>query len=245
MRLLQIEILKLGRLANYILAGLMLLTAAAVTGGAIYFLKHNTGAVQSQFTGDLPGLQWVFEILLGVFLVVNIGKEFSENTLKRCLIDGYTRDEFFAGKISLMLATVLFIFIVQYASVLVVGMVNKPGSLSDVLTASSIIDSLINYLARGILIFFLSMLTRSIAASIVLYLVWPIAEGSLPFLLSSFVGKDNTWVTPLCNHLPLTSIKVVITATGVLSAEAIFTMLAYLLVMLLLPYWLFLKLDIK
>ena len=241
MTALQIELLKLKKLANYIMLGLLLLLVVGVA--AITFHQLNK-------MPEPPGvlLFWdmqasFVDLILAIFIIMNIGKEYSDNTLRRTIIDGMTRDGFFKSKVLLLLLSVVVFYIIPKIVLLTGGLISGHSSeVNAYLTVPVIITSFIKILAAGIFAFFLAFVTRSIALGIVFYFVWGNVVESILVMLEKFF---TTWTFDLKNYLPVASVDAALNTNLAVEAQTIIIASGYLLIMLVVPYILLLKRDIK
>ena len=242
-KIISIESLKLLRPGNYILLSLFLLL---YTGGFItsfYLFKKN----EDDFSIDdlINRLSSMEAGLIGFFMVIfvimNIGKEYSEKTLRKNIIDGYTRDQFFIGKLLLLLIFIIAAFIFGKLTLLLGGLAldNLQNTIA-LFTPPFLINSFIDILYSGIFALFLIYLTRDITISIVIYFVWGAIEGLIIGIQQFFEGLIG-----IEQFMPLASINIVLTTTEIINFQSIIITTLYILIMLSIPYYLFLKRDIK
>jgi len=110
-----IEAVKLNRLANYVLLGVLLLIYGGVVWSGYYTFSragldentvgmffHNVLQVEGSFVG----------LFVALFVIINIGKEYADGTLRKNIIDGYSRQQFFTGKLAIMFLAALGVFMV-------------------------------------------------------------------------------------------------------------------------------------
>ena len=242
-KIISIELVKLLRPGNYILLSLFLLL---YTGGFItsfYLFKKN----EDDFSIDdlINRLSSMEAGLIGFFMVIfvimNIGKEYSEKTLRKNIIDGYTRDQFFIGKLLLLLIFIIAAFIFGKLTLLLGGLAldNLQNTIA-LFTPPFLINSFIDILYSGIFALFLIYLTRNITISIVIYFVWRAIEGLIIGIQQFFEGLIG-----IEQFMPLASINIVLTTTEIINFQSIIITTLYILIMLSIPYYLFLKRDIK
>ena len=242
-KIISIELVKLLRPGNYILLSLFLLL---YTGGFItsfYLFKKN----EDDFSIDdlINRLSSMEAGLIGFFMVIfvimNIGKEYSEKTLRKNIIDGYTRDQFFIGKLLLLLIFIIAAFIFGKLTLLLGGLAldNLQNTIA-LFTPPFLINSFIDILYSGIFALFLIYLTRDITISIVIYFVWGAIEGLIIGIQQFFEGLIG-----IEQFMPLASINIVLTTTEIINFQSIIITTLYILIMLSIPYYLFLKRDIK
>ena len=242
-KIISIELVKLLRPGNYILLSLFLLL---YTGGFItsfYLFKKN----EDDFSIDdlINRLSSMEAGLIGFFMVIfvimNIGKEYSEKTLRKNIIDGYTRDQFFIGKLLLLLIFIIAAFIFGKLTLLLGGLAldNLQNTIA-LFTPPFLINSFIDILYSGIFALFLIYLTRDITISIVIYFVWRAIEGLIIGIQQFFEGLIG-----IEQFMPLASINIVLTTTEIINFQSIIITTLYILIMLSIPYYLFLKRDIK
>lgn len=242
-KIISIESLKLLRWGNYILLSLFLLL---YTGGFItsfYLFKKN----EDDFSIDdlINRLSSMEAGLIGFFMVIfvimNIGKEYSEKTLRKNIIDGYTRDQFFIGKLLLLLIFIIAAFIFGKLTLLLGGLaLDNLQNTITLFTPPFLINSFIDILYSGIFALFLIYLTRNITISIVIYFVWRAIEGLIIGIQQFFEGLIG-----IEQFMPLASINIVLTTTEIINFQSIIITTLYILIMLSIPYYLFLKRDIK
>ena len=242
-KIISIELVKLLRPGNYILLSLFLLL---YTGGFItsfYLFKKN----EDDFSIDdlINRLSSMEAGLIGFFMVIfvimNIGKEYSEKTLRKNIIDGYTRDQFFIGKLLLLLIFIIAAFIFGKSTLLLGGLaLDNLQNTITLFTPPFLINSFIDILYSGIFALFLIYLTRDITISIVIYFVWGAIEGLIIGIQQFFEGLIG-----IEQFMPLASINIVLTTTEIINFQSIIITTLYILIMLSIPYYLFLKRDIK
>lgn len=242
-KIISIELVKLLRPGNYILLSLFLLLYTGSFITSFYLFKKKEGDFP---IGDLiNGLSSMEAGLIGffmaVFVIMNIGKEYSEGTLRKNIIDGYTRDQFFIGKLLLLLIFIIAAFIFGKLTLLLGGLAldNLQNTIA-LFTPPFLINSFIDILYSGIFALFLIYLTRNITISIVIYFVWRAIEGLIIGIQQFFEGLIG-----IEQFMPLASINIVLTTTEIINFQSIIITTLYILIMLSIPYYLFLKRDIK
>ena len=236
-----IEFLKLKRRGNFILLALMLLVY--IGGSAIEIYQFEKGQNIISFVKTMNSMaESLIGFFLVIFIIMNIGNEYSEGTLRKNIIDGYTRSQFFTGKLLLLLVITIGAYILGKFTLLIGGVVlNNFQNVLALFTPSFLINSFIKLLYSGIFALCLIYLTRNTTISIVIYFIWGTIE-NIVILLGHF--KKN--MDPgLERFMPLTSIGNVLTTTELITISSIIISVVYVFVMLFLPYYFLLKRDIK
>lgn len=263
MRALQIEFIKLLRPSTFVLSGIMLVLFLLIAGiqykissgnnvndsRAVSSSTANADAAKTNIEVDMVAVMKAIDssqmgivyTIFSIFIMMNIGKEYSENTLRRSVIEGYTRDQFFAGKLLLLLFTAVFVLLLQkiflLASAAVAGHYKE--SL-DYINAQVMMEGFLKTMFYGVFGLFLVFITRSITISVVIYFVWETIETG-PLALLKFKYPDMDWVY----YLPLSGLKNTLAGTEYIALQLLLIPVAYQLVMLLSSYFLLLKRDIK
>lgn len=243
MKPLRIEWLKLGRTSTYILFGLMLFFAAAFTVLMVYMVHKNMDK------GYIPIIarseHSMLTFLLVIYLCINIGREYSENTLRRSIIEGYTRHQYYMGKLLLVLLCALFVTALLLISVAIAGVISGHFEMmKGIFSPVSIINFFAGFFAAGVFAFFLSFLTRNIAISIVLYFLWGLLE-SLVSAFQQMAGSKAVSDIDFYHFLPRASVDKVLNANETVAVYFVFVAVFYLLLMMIIPYLLFVNRDIK
>lgn len=249
-RIISTELLKLPRLGNYILLSLLLLLYTGFT--LLYFYQFGLMEGNASF-GDIGAQLLSTEVgiaglLIAIFIIMNVGKEYSDGTLRKNIIDGYTRDDFFSGKLSILLLCVLGSFILGLITLVIVGLaLGELDGVMDLMNSSFLINFFIKILYKGLFALFLIFLFRKIAFSIVAYFLWSTFEGLISGIQHVFImmngGGEPSFL--IAEFLPLSSLDYVVTTSEIVSIQAIVVSSFYVLLMLILPYYFYLKADIK
>jgi hypothetical protein len=240
MRALQIEFIKLLRPSTFIISGILILILILQAVGSFYVNapKDVNALIARIDTNQVSDIFMIFSI----FIILNIAKEYSDNTLRRSVIEGYSRDEFFTGKLLLIIVTGLIVLVVQKAVFLcVAAYINHFKAAIEYLSGSpAIISGFIKITFYGVFALFLAFLTRSVALGIVLYFVWTIIEGIL-FGLLLFKYPQIDWAA----YLPTRSLDSLLNINEFIALKFVLVPGAYILLMMLSSYVLLLKRDIK
>ena len=243
MNLLSIELIKTKRLGNYIMLGIVLLISILLSAFYFHILSkhHVTGAANSLF--GLDAFQnTIVSFVFVVFVIMNIGKEYTDKTLRRAIIDGYNRDLFFTGKIIITLTFTVILFVLLKLVLVSCALITGQASLlTDYLTFPILVNQFLSLLTNGIIGFFLVFLTQSVAISIIIYFVWITLENILASMLPQVW---DGWQPDYINYFPLKVIQKMF-SPAVADTQVIVMAMIYLTIMLVLPYFLFLKRDIK
>lgn len=242
-QILSIEAVKLKRPANFILLGLLLLIYLGMTFGAFYkFSIEISGEDSKGLFEYIISIESRFTAFFtAIFIIMNIGKEYSDGTLRKNMIDGFTRDNFYKGKLLMLLLVIIIIYIFGKLVLITGGLiVGELKECLEFLTLPVIINSFLRIVTTGFFAFFLIFLTRSITISIVVYFVWSIIE-TLAVEFFKFVFD----IKGLDKFLPQSSIQGVISTGSIIDTSAVVIACFYIFLMLFIPYYLLLKRDIK
>jgi len=239
MKALQIEYIKLFRPYAYIIAGLLLL---AFILRAVFMLQLSAAIDKEMVMKALDaGQVETIYTLFSIFMIINIGKEYSENTLRRSVIEGYTRTQFFTGKILLVIAAGVFALVLQklvfFISAASAGLMKEA---LDCLTMAGVFIPLLKVIFYGLFALFLVFVTRSIAFSIVLSIFWGPGESLVHFYLKyKFPEADYG------SYLPMASLAQTLGADGLIAVKFVLISIAYQLAMVVSSYGLLANRDIK
>lgn len=242
-QILGIEAVKLNRLANYILLGLLVLIYAGAMWSSYYmFTKSGANVTTDMFFNNILQIEnGVVGLFIALFIIINIGKEYADGTLRKNIIDGYTRQQFFTGKFAVLVLVTLLVFLIGKLAMLGSGLlINRFSEMTRLMSGTVVLKSLLDIAATAVFTLFLAFVTRSIVLSIVLYFVWNIVEGVL-----SMAARYLFDIEDLIRYLPLGSFKSTL-AYGA-SADTWKTVAActYSVLMIVIPYLLFLRRDIR
>ncbi|HZG00375.1 MAG TPA: ABC transporter permease [Chitinophagales bacterium] len=239
-----IEAVKLNRLANYVLLGVLLLIYGGVVWSGYYTFSragldentvgmffHNVLQVEGSFVG----------LFVALFVIINIGKEYADGTLRKNIIDGYSRQQFFTGKLAIMFLAALGVFMLGKIALLCGGMlIGRLNGITQLITGTVLVKSFLDILTTAVFTFFLVFVTRSIVLSIVLFFVWSILESVITQLARVLFDVEN-----IGRFLPLGSIDTAISLGRLAGTETILAAVFYAAAMLAISYLLFLRRDIK
>lgn len=243
-KIIRIESVKLLRPANFVLLGLMLLTYTAIA--SIYFLMYKIESPNADIkTGLFKGLILMESGLVGlfiaIFIIMNIGKEYSDGTLRKNIIDGYTREQFFTGKLWMLLICIFLVFIFGKLVILTAGLlVSHFEDALLFLTPSVIINSFMQLLSIGFFSFFLIFLTRNLTISILVYFLWSTLEAIAQKACELFFN-----IPDVQSYLPLGSMTSALSEYQIVHTSNIVIASLYIFLMLFTSYYLLLKRDIK
>lgn len=239
-RIFSIEFIKTLRQGNYILFSLILLVYTAIFFITLYYSHVNQVPMKSMIDRLFSVDESFGGLFLVIFIIMNIGKEYSDSTIAKNIIDGYTRDWFYTGKLLLLLASTLFMFIIGKIFLLI-GEISLGhwSELLSYLTPPILINSFLGLLSKAIWGFFLVFLTKNIAISIIVFYIWSVIENII-----SFVGHLDSVNIPFENYLPLSSMHTALHASEIQQISSIIIAVFYLFLMLFVPYYLLLKRDI-
>lgn len=241
-KILSIEFIKLLTRTYFILFSLMILVFGGISGMLFYvFQKPESKLTISDFL--IPNFFGMQEQILSfsilIFMMMNIGKEYTDKTLKKNIIDGYTRHQFFTGKLFLLFVSSLLLFVFGKIVLLTDGLfVGHFKEILLLLTPTILITSFMKIFSIGIFAFFLIFLTKNIVVSIVIYFFWEILEKIIINLHQLFEFPK------IESYFPLNSMKNVLTQTETIHTSSIIIAVLYLAVMFLTSYYLLLKRDI-
>lgn len=248
-RIILTELYKLPRKSNYILLGLAILIHAGIS--YIMFSQLNNISGQSSFI-DSGGQSFSLSlnasgILLSIFIIMNIGQEYKDGTLRKNIIDGFTRNDFYVGKISILLIAVIFVFLLSMFSTTIAAIaMGKSIALQELFSANRLLPSFIKLAYTALFATFLIFTLRKTTISIVLYFLWQTIEGilnGLQHILTQQQGLGSSF--NLQAYLPLSSLEFAIKSTEIITPKAIAVTSIYVLIFILLPYYIFRKADLK
>lgn len=247
-RIIRTEFLKLPSRGNYVLLILLLLVYIGMSYGLFSQLTSSESAKLMNLGMSLLNTQFSLAgILIGIFLISNIGKEFKDGSLRKNIIDGYTRNDFYVGKISVLLITVLFSYLLGILCLYLVALFSgETSELSSLLDFTSGTNFFLKLCYASLWASFLIFLFRKLTISLVMYFVWGIIESVIFQLQRGFREKLNIPADfNIQNYLPRASLEQTLSVSEVVSNGQVAISCFYVLVFLFLPYYLFLKTDIK
>lgn len=249
-RIISVELLKLPVMGNYIILAILLLLDFAFSFLFFYqFSASTSDAANFMDIGKqlLSAQTSMGALLISIFIILNVGGEYKNGTLSKNIIDGYSREDFYVGKFFIMLFCVLFAFVVGILSLLLGSLVL--GQWSDfvlLMDASFVINFFFKLFYSGLFALFLIFLFKKVAISLVLYFVWSIIEKIAAGIFSAyFYSKGISPTFSINEFLPSSSIDVVLNTSGYVEPYSIVVTGVYILLFLLLPYFLFLRSNIK
>jgi ABC-type transport system involved in multi-copper enzyme maturation permease subunit len=141
-----------------------------------------------------------YKYLLVIFVIFITSREFANNTIIRSIYEGFTREELFAGKLTVLAILILFVFVLTRIILAILFLMKGYG-------IHTIIFMLFNYhfvvaeffscFFLGLLGIMLSSLVKNLYWSIGLFIAWAFIE----YLTQMFF-----WMTPfqvINNYLPI------------------------------------------
>ena len=238
MKALQIEFIKLFRPSTYVILALLLLIFFLSGEFGLHLVGPDlTNMLKSTDSGMANWIGFIFSI----FVIMSIGQEYTENTLRRSIIEGYTRARFFTGKLLLVIVAAVLLLLIQ--KLIFVALAASMGYTKEAigcLTDSSVLYALIRTILYALLSFFLIFLTRSVAISIIIAFIWT----SLESLLSLYL-KFKYPESDLGNYLPFSSLAQILATDGSVVFRFVFVAIGYQAVFVLASYGLLANRDIK
>ena len=240
--ILGIEFIKLRKPANYILLGLLLLLFVLI---AVVGLKMSISVEppSNETTFNQVGSFGlsISKLLVTLFIIINIAGEYTDRSLRKSVIDGQLREDFYKGKFILLLLVSLFVFVLNVLNLLfesgLSGHLNETFAL---FTPAFLIDSFLRIVFAGIWGFFLVFITQSVAISLVIYFVWGVVE-SLLIMIPQLTGSNIN----LSKYLPIAGLEHAFAANSVIPVYSLILPMVYIFLMLFGSYFLLIKRDIK
>lgn len=249
-RIISVELLKLPVIGNYIILAILLLLDIAIS--YLYFYKFSSSISNPSSFSDIGkqvlSTQASFgALMISIFIILNVGGEYKNGTLSKNIIDGYSREDFYVGKFFVMLFCVLFAFVVGLLSLLFGSLfLDKWADFIFLMDGSFVINFFFGLFYSGLFALFLIFLLKKISISLVLFFVWGIIENITVGIYSAYIDSKGINPTLRINEfLPQSSIKVVLDTSEYVNGYSIVVTGIYILLFLLLPYFLFLKSNIK
>lgn len=207
------------------------------------------------FTDIWHNLAWTYKlitILLSIIIVVNIGQEWEEKTMRQNIIDGLSRNEYFASKLLLIVAFSLLSTLLLLVMGLILGF-----SFSHDTSISAIvghIDFLFGYFLHVLLqlnlAFLVINLLRKVGLTIVLFLIYwfflePMVNGilsiTMPFNVGQFLPLEAA-----SNLLPWPFSKYVLTPTiEHISSQSVWIALGWIAITVFLNRQLTIRRDLR
>jgi len=250
-RILTSELLKLPRMGNYILLGIFLLLNLAIS---FLFFYEFSSSDQSQSLEDLgrqvlTSQTSLSSLLIAIFTIMSIGKEYKDGTLRKNIIDGYTRDDFFVGKLLILFLCVCFAFLLGIICLFIGALsLGQLSEFSEIITPPFLINFFVELFYTVLFAMFLIYLIRKSTMSIVMYFLWGFIESiSVGIYAAIYQFNDDVDGEPinLANYLPKSSIDSVLNTAATVEWSAVLVTSIYIVLMLYLPYYLFTKRDIR
>lgn len=249
-RIISVELLKLPVLGNYIILGILLLLDIGFSFLFFYQFSANTSdAANFINVGEqILSIQTSLgAMLISIFVILNVGGEYKNGTLSKNIIDGYNRDDFYVGKFFVMLFCVLFAFIIGLLSLMIGSLVL--GQWEDFLLLMDVpfvLNFFLVLIYTGLFALMLIFLFKKIAISLVLYFVWGFIENIASGIYGAYIRHQG--INPsfeINEFLPRSSIDSVLNTSAYVPVYSMVITGVYLLLFLLLPYFSFIKSDIK
>lgn len=250
-KILTTELLKLPRTGNYVLLAIFLVLNLAIS---FLFFYEFSSSDKPQSIADL-GRQLLSAqsslsgLLIAIFTIMSIGKEYKDGTLRKNIIDGYTRDDFFVGKVQILFISVCFAFLLGISSLCIGALsLGQWAEFIAIMEPPFLINFFVNLFYTVLFAMFLIYLFRKSTISIVMYFLWGFIEsitiGIYKALYQFNADIDGSPIN-LANYLPKSSIDAVLTTSASVEWTAVLVTSCYILLMLFLPYYLFTKRDIQ
>lgn len=246
------ELLKLTRWGNYILLALMVLMDIGLS--VLFFYQFSGSSNVTDPSGFIDIGQQILGaqsslagLLIGIFIIMSVGREYKDGTLRKNIIDGFTRSDFFSGKLIIMLFCVTLAFLLGMLSLLIGSVsLGKIDDLVQILNAPFLINFFIKLLYSALFAFFLIFLFKKTTIGIVMFFVWGIIESILTGIQAAYIQFSEADPFIMLNEiLPKSSIDVVLNTNGLIEPQAVIITSFYIALMLFLPYYLFFKADIR
>ncbi|MGB0167047.1 MAG: ABC transporter permease [Luteibaculum sp.] len=242
-RLLAIELVKFKVPVNFIAlaiyAALMVLMASISIqiGGDIESVDASGSS-----SGQVLSLQMaMLPLLMAVIILTNIGREFSKGTVKKNIIDGMSRAQWITGK---MLASFLIYVMVFFFGLLIYFIT---GSLLEgfekaleFYDGEEILRDFARYLYVSGFVIAIAIIVRNTALGFVIYLFSGFLENILNFALQKTFGSDFNF-----NQVFPANAAENIMAVPLENYWTLIVSIGYFCLFILLPYFIFLKRDLK
>lgn len=244
--------LKLPRLGNYILLAILLILDIGLS--ILFFYQFSSvdetksaNSFADAGTQILGAQSYLSGLLIAIFFIMNVGKEYKDGTLRKNIIDGFTRDDFYVGKAIIMILCVLFAFVMGLMSLLIGSLVlDHFQDFADMLNATFLINFFVELFYSALFASFLIFLFKKTTIAIVFFFVWGIVEGIIVGIQSAYMqiaGADP--IIEFGHYLPDSSLQYVLKTTEIVEPRALIVTSFYIVLMYILPYYLFTKADIK
>ena len=253
-RKLSIEFIKLLERKNYILLGLLVF---CIVGPTLVFFKELKPPIDQYIYRFFSFVRPFISFFMSVFIIMNIGQEYQEKTLKKNIIDGYSRNDFFVGKLLIFTIVIISVCFFQLLTLLlVVGIFQGFNQIISAINPFIVINFFFQIFYLGLFALCLIYLIKSTFIAIIVYFIWGILEKVVSMLFFFIIeGKEiftlgasqNINIHHFEKVLPLSIVQNTLSSynSGALSLEYIVIITLYVFIMLSLPYYLFLSQDIK
>jgi ABC-2 type transport system permease protein len=199
----------------------------------------NTGKppLHSLFSNGAYLLQAFF---LGIIVLMNIGEEYRQGALRKSIIDGLSRIDYFTGKLGFLLMAVFSFTAIGLSEFFLLGLANgiNPSEVATGAFASEALRFLIIMFLYSCFTFFLGFVTRGSSMSILIFLVYVLAE----FVVNMLDTYVYRW--GISGYLPL-HLASSFADTIKVPPKDLLKMLMYLLLFLGSSYFILTKKDLK
>ncbi|WP_170227120.1 ABC transporter permease subunit [Luteibaculum oceani] len=194
-RHLAIELVKFKVPVNYITfaiyVGLMVLFSALTVSETFGGIQVQGGTSNPDSTGVLSLQMSFLRLLLAVVIIVNIGKEFARGTVKKNLIDGLTRTQWYTGK--LLASFVIYIAVFLFGVILYFVTGSLVEGIDKAYENYPIIDiarDFAVYFFYTAMIFGIAIITRNVSLGFVVYIFLSVLESIINFALQRMFGTE-------------------------------------------------------
>lgn len=144
-----------------------------------------------------------FNLLLAILVIALIGNEYNFRTFKQHIVDGLTREEMLASKLSVIFVIALWATFLVFFTALIMGLVYSSGQAAVFSQAHYVAVYFVQALAYMSFAMLIALLLRNTALSIVLFILYvfpiePIIRNIFPApMLPFFPMKVVSDLTPL------------------------------------------------
>lgn len=246
----KVELLKLFNIRSYILFAVFLVINFLIAGG-LYSIevqiveslasnegtKHDVDASNS-FNFFISNWSWFSMLFIVFFVSNNIGTEYRYGTMRKNIVDGFSRKKYFLGKI-IIIAIVVFLFFFASVFEFIVSrniVISDVDSIFKGISLSGCIRLWGGMFVYACIALFLCFVLKNSSGVIISIICYSFFEKILIFFAS--VSKID-----YVNHLPLRVFNK-ITDFVVLSPFDIIQILTYLFFILSSSYFIFFRQDI-
>lgn len=250
--ILHIEILKLNSRRNYFLISIFILINFLLIA-ALFTLSLTLSSDHLNDTkiGEIQGLQNFYNhfistisflpnIFIALIIMVNVGNEFNNGILRKNIIDGYSKHEYFLSKMCFIFYIAFIIFIIYHLTFLLFGKLLRAYSFTELFSVISIagmIKLCIIFFSYSSIALLIVTLLKGMGSSIISLLSYIFIEKLLVFFDNSMINIGYS------DYLPLNVLNKV-TYLYQLSTLTIIQILIYLFIIILSSYVILLKKDI-